>query len=348
MTTRPLPLAASADHLTKVLGRGRVTDVAVVSMTPTILSQIWRLKLTYDGPAEGAPRTLVLKTGTLDKPGGDWVGGRQESAFYSKLAPSTPAGLLLGCFESHYDAETAAWHVLVEDVTDTHMIASQWPLPPTLAQCEAIVRAFAGFHAAWWDHPRLGVDIGEWHDAAWFEQAFGRAGEMVERFSQVMGDGLSPARRDLYKRLLAAGPRLVARQTSRRHMTIGHGDSHVWNCFLPKDGTPGGARLFDWDNWRVDIGADDLSYMMALHWFRDQRAAREGHLLDVYHAALAEAGVAGYDRRALQDDYRYAVLWQTLKPVFLQAFNIPPVIWWNHLERIHQAVDDLDCRELLD
>jgi hypothetical protein len=34
-------------------------------------------------------------------------------------------------------------------------------------------------------------------------------------------------------------------------------------------------------------------------------------------------------------------------PVFQAAFNIPPVIWWNHMERIMFAVDDLGCRELL-
>jgi hypothetical protein len=27
--------------------------------------------------------------------------------------------------------------------------------------------------------------------------------------------------------------------------------------------------------------------------------------------------------------------------------NIPAVIWWNNLERIMLAVDDLDCRSLL-
>jgi hypothetical protein len=27
---------------------------------------------------------------------------------------------------------------------------------------------------------------------------------------------------------------------------------------------------------------------------------------------------------------------------------MPPVIWWNNLERLHLAVDDLDCCALLD
>ena len=52
-------------------------------------------------------------------------------------------------------------------------------------------------------------------------------------------------------------------------------------------------------------------------------------------------------RRALQEDYRLSVLWQILTPVWHHAARIPPVIWWNNLERIHMAVDDLGCRELL-
>ena len=51
--------------------------------------------------------------------------------------------------------------------------------------------------------------------------------------------------------------------------------------------------------------------------------------------------------QALHDDYRWAALWQTATPVFQAANNIPPVIWWNHMERIMLAVDDLGCRELL-
>jgi hypothetical protein len=30
-----------------------------------------------------------------------------------------------------------------------------------------------------------------------------------------------------------------------------------------------------------------------------------------------------------------------------ESFDIPPVIWWNNLERALLAVDDLGCRDLL-
>jgi hypothetical protein len=63
--------------------------------------------------------------------------------------------------------------------------------------------------------------------------------------------------------------------------------------------------------------------------------------------ALAE-GVGGYDRRALDDDYCLSVLLQILTPVLQATYDIPPWIWWNNLERILLAVDDLGCRELLD
>ena len=131
-------------------------------------------------------------------------------------------------------------------------------------------------------------------------------------------------------------------------MTIVHGDAHVWNCFLPKPDVADTPRLFDWDGWRIDYATDDLAYQMALHWYPDIRRAREDHLLDVYHDALVKHGITSYDRRTLQDDYRLSVLWMTMTPVWQKTYDIPAHIWWPHLARIHMAVDDLGCRELLD
>jgi len=105
--------------------------------------------------------------------------------------------------------------------------------------------------------------------------------------------------------------------------------------------------LFDWDCWRIDVGTDDLAYAIAMHWYPDRRRRFEHQLLDEYHATLVANGVAGYDRSALESDYRLSVLWQIATPVWQSNGNIPPLIWWNNLERIMLAVDDLDCRSLL-
>ncbi len=354
MTTDSLPTAAQAENLTEalrisgVLGEGKVRHVAIEKSFATVLSHFFHLRLDYDSDAAGAPTSLILKAGLPSRPGGPWIGGRNEVSFYTSVAPAMPAGYVPRCFGSHWDQSTGSWHLLLEDLSKSHFVATQWPLPPTPAQCEIIIRMRARFHASWWDDVRLGVTVGAWEDERATEQSITRLAGQYTGFADDLGERLSIQRRDLYARLFDAAPRLIARYHSRRHMTIVQSDAHVWNCFLPKVGDAENARLFDWDAWRIDVGSDDLAYMMAIHWYPELRHRFERHFLDCYHDELVTRGVRDYDRRALQEDYRLSVLWQTTTPIWHRAVGIPPVIWWNNLERVHLAADDLRVRDLLD
>jgi thiamine kinase-like enzyme len=353
--TEPLPEAADAEHLTAVLRRagvlmdGRVRAVEVLSARPTILSRIIRLRLDYDGAPGNAPPSLILKTVHPERRGAGWNAGRREVAFYNQVAGATPRRVVPHCFEGHWKEEAGepTWHLLLEDLTDTHAAPTAWPVPPTTAQRERILRAWAQFHAAWWDNPRLGSSVGAWTDGDGMNGHLQRFAEEFKRFTDRLGDRLSRERRELYERLLAAGLRLHERHLSHRHLTIVHGDAHFWNCFVPKDDGGGDVLLFDWDSWRIDTATDDLAYMMARHWYPNLRQRAEQAALDHYHAELVANGVRGYDRAALADDYRLSVLWHIQIPVWQASINIPPVIWWNNLERIFLAVDDLGCRDLL-
>jgi len=215
-------------------------------------------------------------------------------------------------------------------------------------QRERILRAWAQFHAAWWDDPRLGSSVGTFSDRDGMTRYLQRFADELKRFADRLGDRFSRERRALYEQLIAAGPRLNERTLGHRHMTIVHGDAHFWNCFVPKDGADGDVLLFDWDSWRLDTATDDLAYMMAMLWYPDRRRRIEQPLLDRYHAAILAHGVGGYGRQALNEDYRLSALWLILRPVGQAANNIAPRVWWNNLERIMLAVDDLGCRELLD
>jgi len=353
MTHSSLPKVAEAAHLEQaliaagVLDGSSVTGVSTEASYATVLSHIFRLRLAYAGPASGAPATLILKAGLADRSGGPWVGGKHEVAFYRDVAPLMPPGIVPRCFAQHWDDDTGTWHLLLEDLSDSHVIATRWPLPPDFSQCEAIVRTRARCQAAWWDDPRLGVAIGAWQDARAHEEATTAMVSHFSRFADEMGDRLSPERRSLCERLFDSAPRLTQRYLSHHNMTIIQGDAHVWNCFLPKDGARDGGRLFDWDAWQVNTGSDDLACMMAQQWYPDLRSRFESRLLDCFHDELVTRGVQGYDRRALQDDYRLSALWQIATPVWQYANGIPPVIWWNNFERACMAVDGLDCRELL-
>jgi hypothetical protein len=327
-----------------VLHSGRVSDVRLDNFRPTIISRIGRLHLTYDGPADGAPTSLFLKTGQPERAEAFWRGYRHEADFYSKVAPHMPLGVVPRYFDSHFDEETHDWRLIIEDLTETHEIRTVWPLPPTPKDFEQIISTWARFHASWWDSPMLGNAIGAWPDPS--DAVIRVFSEKFENFERALAERLSPARREIYQALLKNGHRLGARTRTQKHMTIVHSDSHPWNVMLPKaaDGTP---RIFDWDCWRVDVATDDLAYMMSTHWFPDYRRRYERTMLDLYHEELMKGGVASYDRRALQDDYRLSTLWQLATPVWQYGYNIPAGIWWNHLDRIFSAIDDLDCRELL-
>lgn len=350
--TEPLPAAAEPAALTEALrrcgalGGQHVAAVEVAHSRPTILSRIVRLRLTYDGPPPDAPASLILKMPLPERRAAGWHGGRHEVAFYTTVAPATP-GLVPRCFGGAWDDATNDWHVLLEDLTDTHATPTTWPLPPTEADCRRILATRARFQAAWWDDARLGTAIGAWMDDADVQQRLAQLEERVAQLVDRHGDDVPAARRALFARYVEAAPRLMARVRGRRNLSVVHGDAHVWNCLLPHDRASGDVRLFDWDSWRLGLGTDDLAYMMAMHWYPEHRRCLEAPLLDHFHAHLTAHGVTGYDRRALGDDYRLSVLRQMMFPVHQMAIGIPPVIWWNNLHRIWMAVDDLDCAALL-
>jgi hypothetical protein len=86
------------------------------------------------------------------------------------------------------------------------------------------------------------------------ERYLQRLSNAMARFVDRIGDRLPRERLHLYDRLLAAAPSLFQRYQSHRDVTIIQGDAHVWNCFLPKEGSED-VRFFDWDSWRIDTGS---------------------------------------------------------------------------------------------
>jgi thiamine kinase-like enzyme len=348
-----LPSAATTKYLTEVLRRsgvlshGQVCNVTVASSFPKMRSHTRQVRLDYEGSTKDAPRSLILKMGHLDGAGRSSYANRREIAFYRDVAPALPDRLVPHCFEAVDATETNPWHLLLEDLTDSHFIATEWPLPPTIAQYDNIVQAQARFHAAWWDDPRLGASVGSWRTADVVDRNLRGFAEQFARFTDGFGEMMPPERRNLYERLLDQAPRLLARYHSHRNLTLIHGDAHPWNFFLPRNGEGENVRLIDWEGWSIDAATDDLAYMMAMLWYPDHRRRFERLLLDRYHSELLAHGVTGYDRQALDDDYRLSALWLIIRPVAQAANNISPRVWWNNLERIMLAVDDLGCRDLL-
>ena len=328
-----------------VLAHGEVSEVAVETARDTLISHIVRLRLTYAGDA--GPSHVFFKT---RRAGGDPAlqqFGRKEAAFYLTVAGAMPAGLLPRCYDAV--AEPDHWHLLLEDLTVSHEASADWPLPPPIERFNLVLDAHARFHAAWWNDARLGTLVGGFaDDTGALERSLASFPKEVATFADRLGDRLSAERKRIYERVIAAASRLCARYRSHAHMTIVHGDAHVWNALLPRD--PGGrdVRLIDWDAARLGVASDDLAYMMATHFFPDWRRRHEQESLRRYHGILVAHGVRDYSFEALVDDYRLSALWQIATPMWQANHGLPPWIWWNHLERVMAAVHDLGCLELLD
>jgi hypothetical protein len=87
--------------------------------------------------------------------------------------------------------------------------------------------------------------------------------------------------------------------------------------------------------------------MMGLFWFPERRRQFEIPLLRRYHARLVEYGVKNYTWDECWRDYRLSIVQHLFTPIWQWAHGTPPDIWWNHLERISSAFQDLNCQELL-
>ena len=344
MTRAPLSSAAeiTPGWLTEVLRRhesfagASVKDVAVESTSNTLLSANAKLRVTYAPAAPaGAPSRLFLKMAK---------GKRNEVAFYSKVAPATTDPPVPRCFDAMFDDATGRFHILLEDLSETHCVLTTWPLPPDFEACERILDAWARFHAGWWRDPRLGNGIGETFNADAYAAFVARE---FPRFVGSLGDRLSAERRERCERMLAAAARIATRQWADRSLTLSHGDAHFWNVLYPKEGMTGGVNIIDWDNWRPASAARDLAYMMAVHWYPERRRRFERKLLLRYQRTLEAHGVSAYDMDALWRDYRLAVIQSIGTPLSQAVAGLPPLIWWGHLERIMLAYEDLDCEQLM-
>ena len=193
----------SADFLTerlrasRALPRGRVVAVHAGERRTTIVSMIAPLWVEYssDAPAE-APTRLFLKAtrGDLD-PGLHSVGER-EVGFYRHAAPRMPGGPLPRCYDTEFTEGT--FHLLLEDLSETHSIITLWPLPPSDEACERIIDTWASFHAFWWRHSSLGREVGTFLDEAALATITAEYRERYTRFARTLDDRLWPAARAIY------------------------------------------------------------------------------------------------------------------------------------------------------
>ena len=316
----------SAEWLTTILRNSdALTGGNVVSVDLTAIESNWassiRIGVTYSADAQGTlPAKLFLKMTDADIGDGEYFGD-SEVAYYLHDYVDVADAPLVRCYDGAYSAETHRYHLLLDDLSDTHIQALN--KPPTFEHALALADAFATLHARWWGAERLAEAGAVIHSRS-----------HIQRLSELAAPGLdhilaaanTPSRTpdgtkievdlkshwpDLMRRIFAEYPdALVTRTRDANGFTLIHGDPNYTNILVPRDGDRPlyiiDRQPFDWSltTW---LALYDLVYGMILDWGVERRRTWEIPVLERYHAGLVQRGIANYSWDALIRDYRLCI-----------------------------------------
>ena len=130
----------SSEWLTQVLIRsGALTngEVAAVEINADDrrLSSIYRLRIAYSEKSDGAkPTYLFLKTVNADQD--DDFFGPSEVTYYVRDYVGVDGAPLIRCYDGVFSAEQRRYHLLLDDLSDSHVEAGT--KTPTLAYLSLI------------------------------------------------------------------------------------------------------------------------------------------------------------------------------------------------------------------
>jgi hypothetical protein len=293
-----------------------------------------------------APTRLFLKLSNPALVPGDFDPSHlnQEIVFYQTVAPAMKTAFTIPCYHLASNLETGASHILLKDVSETHDVSLS---PACRSQCELAIDALAGLHAYWWDHPRLGKDVGSFPGLEQRQQELLDTQRSTMNFMSALGADLHAAWRANYEHVLSALPHLFQRHATGRNLTLVHGDAHLGNFLFPREPEGGGAFILDWQFWHATIAGTDLAFMMATDWEPPTRRLLERRLVERYYAGLLAHGVRNYAWDDCWNDYRLSVI---LVSIFIPVWRWSLFHWVPDLPALTNsmtAFEDLHCAELL-
>jgi Phosphotransferase enzyme family len=297
LTRADIPRAAgdiTGEWLTDVLCHehpgARVTDFKVIGGTSQTTSRAAiRVEYNETGCEAGLSTELYAKT-TTGLGQRLLVGGAQvihgETLFYTRFRPRVEMEAPLGYWGG---VDDRSWRsmILMEDIATTRGATFIEPTTPlTRAQVEDIVVNLAACHGAWWDDPELGK-LKTTRDHLRNVSGFADMGKRCAVGLKKAREVVVPAVRDEAARLWKGTARALEIAATQRPLTLLHGDPHVGQAYVTRDGRMG---LTDWQSIMAGGWGFDFGYFVGSACEPDDRRAWERELLELYLTKLGEAG----------------------------------------------------------
>ena len=313
-------------------------------------SQHAKLVLRYAEGSQGAlPQRLFLKMVNPD--GGEGAFGPSEVAYYTRDYVDVDEALLVRCYDAAYSEAQRRYHILLDDLSATHVEAFR--KRPTLAHGLALAEGLAAMHARWWGAQRLAAAAGPLHHAEHIQRFVDFAAPGVRHILHQCSHELEPHWPDAMRRLYTKHPSaMIERTRDDNGFTLIHGDAGPYNILVPRQGDRPlyliDRQPFAWSltTW---LGVYDLAFAIAIHWEVERRRDLEVPILQHYHDQLIKHGVMGYPWERLFDDYRLAVAMGVYTATAYCRSGVNERLmpyWMPKLKRALTACDDLHCSEL--
>ena len=348
-----------ADWLTDALRSSGVITTSWVTSIDTgdtsaghgFTGRIARLAVTYDSHEKDAPRSIIAKFPSYEPAiraavTDSAMSYEREVRCYENLlgnvALSTPKR-----YYSAHNPELGECILLLQDLAPARFGDNVGN--PSHEDIDSATRAIAGFHAEFWESPRLAEF--DWlpeyaQDADARQRAFRRA---IGPFLSTWGEYLRPSTIDLISRLGDSLAR-IRRQLSLPPRTILHGDYRLDN--LAFDGSGRGPAVIDWQAASIGRSVADMAYFIVYCIDPNERRSLESELLKLYYSVLVEQGVVAYDFESCMEDYRLSIAANMLRTVrvggtFDYSGDRAQALLRTILHRVETALSDHGVAELI-
>jgi len=275
-------------------------------------SFVARIHLSGPVGEDQLPPTLFLKL----CPSGHSFLGTSELAYYKRDYGGLADAPTVHCFAAvgRQDltvAESlgAGYALLLADLTTGYI--DNKLIEPTAEHAKRLGRALGRLHAHRWG-PHADPE-GPHNLDADLDRCLAHVSLGLVPVLDTLGDTIHAKDRDRLNRVFNEDvQQLRSRVREGDGLTLVHGDPNPTNVLTPRlAGSEDGESVlylidrqpFAW-SLRVWLGVSDLVHASVPYWQIDTRRQYEGILLESYHAALVESGVADYPRQALVADWR--------------------------------------------
>ncbi|NNF06560.1 MAG: hypothetical protein HKN21_07350 [Candidatus Eisenbacteria bacterium] len=291
--------------LTKVLREsGELADGEVCEVSARSGSGNWssnaRLELRYASGSKGAcPKSMFLKLVSTDATMEDHFDD-SEVRYYRSDYTGLADAPLLKCFHAAY--QPGSYHVLLEDVSETHQPAAF--VSPTLAYGKKLAEATAVLHSHYWATLRSIAMPTEAQVLRYIDVAKPGLKNVLEDPKST----LKPHWPELLRRFFVEHPqKLLTRLQFPNGFSRVHGDLNGFNILVPK-GREGSIYLidrqpFEW-SLRTWLGVSDLAFPLISDWTPEERREHELEILQCYHEKLRQLGIEDYAWEDVWGDYK--------------------------------------------